>query len=58
MQILSFILSKDVTAEVRLSGGKIKPAHVDRLVKYLDLTKMAKTSDEQPFPPSANLSTP
>jgi hypothetical protein len=38
--------AKDVTAEVRLTGGGIKPAHSERLRQYLDLAKAAVGTDD------------
>jgi hypothetical protein len=46
-QIHSFTwpLSKGVTAEVRLSGPEVKPAHLEMLREYLQLAKKALESD-------------
>jgi hypothetical protein len=46
VQIFSWPLAKDVTAEVRLTGGAIKPAHLERLRQYLDLAKAAVGTDD------------
>jgi hypothetical protein len=46
VQVFSWPLAKDVTAEVRLTGGTIKPAHLERLRQYLDLAKAAVGTDE------------
>lgn len=48
MRVFSWPLSKDISAEVRLSGAEeIKPAHLERLRQYLELAKAAVASDEE-----------
>lgn len=44
-KVYSWPLSKDVTAEVRFSGGDVTPDQIDRLTKYLELAKSALESD-------------
>lgn len=45
--VLSFPLSKTLTAEVRFTGDELQPAHIDRLVKHLELAKDAVGSDDE-----------
>ena len=40
-------LSKDVTAQVTFTGGDLKPSHLERLAKYLDLAKGALDAEEE-----------
>lgn len=40
-RVFSWPLSKDVSAEVRLTGKAIEPAHLDILAKYIELAKVA-----------------
>ena len=41
-------LSKDVSAEVRLTGAeKIKRSHLERLRQYLELAKCAVSSEDE-----------
>jgi hypothetical protein len=47
VQLFSWPLAKGVTAEVRLTGDEIKPAHLERLRQYLDLAKTAMGSDDE-----------
>jgi hypothetical protein len=39
LRVFSWPLSKGVTAEVRLSGGEIRPSHLEMLRKYLELAE-------------------
>ena len=39
-------LSKEVTAELRLTGTDITPSHIDKLSQYLELAKTALEGDE------------
>ena len=41
MRVFSWPLSKDVSAEVRLTGEEIMLAHLGRLLQYLELAKTA-----------------
>ncbi|MGB0909405.1 MAG: hypothetical protein ACPGYT_03510 [Nitrospirales bacterium] len=45
-QVFSWPLSKEVTAEVRLTGKVIKPSHIELLTKYLELAKDAIGTEE------------
>jgi hypothetical protein len=41
-------VSRDVTAEVKFTGGTLKAAHLEALAKYLELAKSAiETEDEE-----------
>lgn len=42
----SWPLSKEVTAEVRLTGKHVTPAHLEMLRQYLDLAKAALEADD------------
>lgn len=39
-------LSKDLVAEVRFTNHDVRPEHIDRLTKYLELVKGALAADE------------
>ncbi len=45
--VFSWPLARGVMAEVRLSGGEIKPEHLERLRQYLDLAKVAVATDDE-----------
>ena len=47
VRVFSWPLSKDVSAEVRLSGGEIRSSHLEHLRKYLELAKDAMESEEE-----------
>ena len=47
VKILVFGLTKDVTAEVRLTGEKIKASHLEGLKQHIELTKKLWESDEE-----------
>lgn len=51
--LFSWPLAKGVMAEVRLTGGDIRPGHIDMLRQYLALAKTALQDDEpEPTAPS------
>jgi len=45
-RVFSWPLSKDVSAEVRVTGPDVRPAHLERLRHYLDLAKDAPAADD------------
>lgn len=46
-RIFSWPLSKDMSAELRITGGDIKASHLERLRQYLELAKLAVESESQ-----------
>ncbi|HLC10565.1 MAG TPA: hypothetical protein VJL56_01830 [Candidatus Bathyarchaeia archaeon] len=47
VRVLNFMLAKDVTAEIRLVGERLKPAHLEGLKQHIELTKKLWESDEE-----------
>jgi len=44
-RIFSWPLSRDMSAELRITGGDIKASHIEMLRQYLELVKSALASE-------------
>lgn len=47
-RVYSWALSKDVSAELRITGDSIKKSHAERLRQYVDLTMAALAAEPKP----------
>jgi hypothetical protein len=45
VHVFTWPLSKDIVAELRLTGSDVKPGHFEMLMKYLELAKMGWEAD-------------